>query len=446
LIHFYKSYKHYLIDSMEEEAVIDVKDERRKEDSKDVPDGGWGWCVVTACFLCNMVNDGIAYSFGVILGPMQSDLHVGVGTISLVGGVLAGVTMCTGPISAGFVNRFGSRVTCIVGSLIATGAMFLSSYSNTFISLLISYGVFLGFGLGFVYVPAVVAVGEYFREKLSFATGICVCGSGAGTFLVAPMTSFLLDKFGWRGCNRLMSLLCFACMLFGLVMVPNKKKQIQAEDKNAEQAVQLKEKSGLKLLSDIPFLLMLIGNIPFAMAIYISYTYLPSMAVQSGLSSSDASFLISVVGISNTVGRLVSGWLADLKWTSPLGITILTTFIACIICACLPSGQHYWPLFGLTAVFGFIISAAPTVSTPLIVDLLGIQHLNMAFGFLTFARGIAALVGPSSAGFILDTFSSDFFLPFYIASGLYGLSGCFHLLIWCWRRSGQRRRGGYTAL
>ena len=49
------------------------------------------------------------------------------------------------------------------------------------------------------------------------------------------------------------------------------------------------------------------------------------MAVLSGLSSSDASFLISVVGISNSVGRVMSGWLADLRWTSPLGITIITT-------------------------------------------------------------------------------------------------------------------------
>ena len=49
------------------------------------------------------------------------------------------------------------------------------------------------------------------------------------------------------------------------------------------------------------------------------------MAVLSGLSSSDASFLISVLGISNSVGRVVSGWLADLRWTSPLGITIITT-------------------------------------------------------------------------------------------------------------------------
>ena len=54
------------------------------------------------------------------------------------------------------------------------------------------------------------------------------------------------------------------------------------------------------------------------------------MAGQAGLSAGDASFLISVVGISNTVGRIFSGWLADLKWTSALGITV-TMAVACRI-------------------------------------------------------------------------------------------------------------------
>ena len=68
-------------------------------------DGGYGWFVVAACFLCNMVNDGIAYSFGIIMEPMRSELGLGVGSISLVGGVLAGITMLTGPIAATFINR-----------------------------------------------------------------------------------------------------------------------------------------------------------------------------------------------------------------------------------------------------------------------------------------------------------------------------------------------------
>jgi MFS family permease len=191
--------------------------------------------------------------------------------------------------------RFGSRTTCIVGSIISSAAIFASSYSTSLIHLLITYGVLAGFGLGFVYIPAVVAVGEYFREKLSLATGyflrnegfyplnwclgICVCGSGAGTFLVAPLTSLLLRQFGWRGCNRVMSLLCLACSLFGLVMVPNKKKVPKNISDNSEiQNPGRKDNSGRSLLCNIPFLLMTVGNIPFAMAIYISYTYLPSVS------------------------------------------------------------------------------------------------------------------------------------------------------------------------
>ncbi len=31
------------------------------------PDGGWGWVVVVASFLCNVIGDGIGYTFGVIM-------------------------------------------------------------------------------------------------------------------------------------------------------------------------------------------------------------------------------------------------------------------------------------------------------------------------------------------------------------------------------------------
>ena len=68
-------------------------------------------------------------------------------------------------------SRFGSKMTCIFGSLIASSAMFLSSYCSSLLSLFLTYGLLAGIGLGFAYVPAVVAVGEYFRDKLSFATG-----------------------------------------------------------------------------------------------------------------------------------------------------------------------------------------------------------------------------------------------------------------------------------
>ena len=40
--------------------------------------------------------------------------------------------------------------------------------------LMLTYGVIGGFGLGLIYLPAVVAVGYYFESKRALATGISV--------------------------------------------------------------------------------------------------------------------------------------------------------------------------------------------------------------------------------------------------------------------------------
>ena len=58
---------------------------------------------------------------------------------------------------------------------------------------------FLGIGFGLVYLPAVIAVGFYFEKWRALATGIAVCGSGIGTFLMAPFCTLLISSYGWRG-------------------------------------------------------------------------------------------------------------------------------------------------------------------------------------------------------------------------------------------------------
>ena len=48
------------------------------------PDGGWGWVIVAASFLCNMVLDGIGYSFGILLTPLMLHYGQGKGMIAMV--------------------------------------------------------------------------------------------------------------------------------------------------------------------------------------------------------------------------------------------------------------------------------------------------------------------------------------------------------------------------
>lgn len=56
----------------------------------------YGWVIVFASFMCNMIVDGIAYTFGVFLGEFASYYGEGKGTVAWVGSLLSGVYLSAG--------------------------------------------------------------------------------------------------------------------------------------------------------------------------------------------------------------------------------------------------------------------------------------------------------------------------------------------------------------
>lgn len=60
------------------------------------PDGGYGWVVVFASFMCNLIVDGIAYTFGIFLPELVTYFGEGKGTVAWVGSLLSGVYLAVG--------------------------------------------------------------------------------------------------------------------------------------------------------------------------------------------------------------------------------------------------------------------------------------------------------------------------------------------------------------
>lgn len=184
------------------------------------PDGGYGWVICFASFMCNMIVDGIAYTFGVFLGEFVNYYEEPAGKTAWVGSLLSGMYLSAGPLVSALTNKFGCRTVCIAGSLISTSAFVLSTFSPTVNILMITYGFLGGLGFGLIYLPAVVCVGYYFETKRSLATGIAVCGSGVGTFAFAPLATMLLQAYGWKGANIILAGLILNCVAFGALMRP----------------------------------------------------------------------------------------------------------------------------------------------------------------------------------------------------------------------------------
>ena len=61
------------------------------------PDGGfWGWMAVFACFMGNLIGDGVMYSFGVFVPKFKEQFSVGSGEISIVMSIQMGACFGSG--------------------------------------------------------------------------------------------------------------------------------------------------------------------------------------------------------------------------------------------------------------------------------------------------------------------------------------------------------------
>jgi len=376
------------------------------------PDGGWGWVVVAASFFCLCVLDGISYTFGMFLAPLMEDMECGRSGVSAAGSLQIAVYSLTSLVTARLVPRYGSRSVCIVGALTASVGLMVASFSNNMVSLIASYSFITGVGFGFMYVPSVVAVAQHFTSKQALALGICVCGSGMGTFILAPVEQFLLREVGWRWTFFCMGGICWICILCGASMTPVKQQKFP--DEHAIMTSSSPPSCMMKCISMVisknllaspslsTFLLIALADCVASTSLYIPFTFLPDEATSSGVSISDASFLIAAIGISSSVGRISSGWLCDRSWCNPAVLTTMVVALASIPLLLFSTISNYILYLALSCLFGFLTGVWIAATSPLLVRVLGLSLLSPAFGLMTSIQGAAALTGPPLAGAVVD--------------------------------------------
>lgn len=98
-----------------------------------------------------------------------------------------------------------------------------------------------------MFLPSIVAVSIYFEERRAVATGIAVCGSGIGTFILAPLTDYLLSEYNWRWTLLLLAGLVLQGMVVGslvrpLDLQPTVKDNNNVQDKERDEVLKRSDK------------------------------------------------------------------------------------------------------------------------------------------------------------------------------------------------------------
>lgn len=178
----------------------------------------------------------------------------------------------------------------------------------------------------------------------------------------------------------------------------------------------------LSLFKDPIFLLFSLSNFCTSIGFNVPYVFMKDKALDLGISSPDASFLIAVIGIANTIGRIILGYISDKPWLNRLYLYNAALTIAGIATALSAFCTTYTTLVIYAAVFGASIGAYVGLTSVVLVDLLGLDKLTNAFGLVLMFQGIASLAGPPIAGRLRDT-TNSYDPAFYVAGTMIAISG-----------------------
>jgi MCP family monocarboxylic acid transporter-like MFS transporter 14 len=74
----------------------------------------------------------------------------------------------------------------------------------------------------------------------------------------------------------------------------------------------------MSLLRDAVFLMFATSNFLTSVGFNVPYVYTVDRAEMLGVDKERASFLLSVIGMANTIGRIVLGYLSDKGWVNRL--------------------------------------------------------------------------------------------------------------------------------
>lgn len=82
----------------------------------------------------------------------------------------------------------------------------------------------------------------------------------------------------------------------------------------------LHEMLDFSLLKDVIFIVFTVSNFLTSIGFYIPYVYIVSKAKSVGLTDDQGSYLLSLIGIGNTLGRIVLGFISDKPWVNRLQV------------------------------------------------------------------------------------------------------------------------------
>ncbi|XP_034567606.1 monocarboxylate transporter 4 [Notolabrus celidotus] len=374
------------------------------------PDGGWGWAVLSGCF----VITGFSYAFpkavSVFFKELIREFGVGYSDTAWISSILLAMLYGTGPLCSVLVNRFGCRPVMMVGGLFASLGMILASFSTSIIHIYLTTGVITGLGLALNFQPSLIMLNRYFSEKRPLANGLSAAGSPVALCCLSPLGQVLQYQYGWRGGFLILGGLLLNCCVCGALMKPlepPKTLQLKDQEQGEDETEKKKEKPKLldfSVFKDTGFVIYTVAASIMVLGLFVPPVFVVSYAKEMGNEDTKSALLLTILGFIDIFARPTCGVIAGLKWVRPRCVYLFSFALIFNGTTDLIGSQatDYTSLVVFCIFFGISYGMVGALQFEVLMTIVGTEKFSSAIGLVLMMEAIAVLVGPPSAGRLLD--------------------------------------------
>ncbi|XP_054282320.1 monocarboxylate transporter 14-like [Macrosteles quadrilineatus] len=177
----------------------------------------------------------------------------------------------------------------------------------------------------------------------------------------------------------------------------------------------LSDMMDFSMFLELHFLLMSLATILLFTWFIVPYFYITDFMKVYGMTEDQGSVIISVIGITNTIGMIGLGWAGDQPW-----MNVPKVYAVCLVaCGISIIGMplmmfNYYLLMVTCALFGIFFASNFSFTPTILVQLIPLERFTTAYGLVLLCQGIGNLLGPPLAGWMFDL-TQDWDLSFYMA-------------------------------
>ena len=368
----------------------------------------YGYYIVISSIILLAVIHGVYSSYGAFFSSLQSEFgwtRVVTSGVHSLGFAMSGL----GAMVFGRLNdRFGPRrILTIGGVLFGLGYFLMSHVSGTW-QLYLTYCLVISIWPSATDVILLSTTCRWFVYRRGLVSGLVKTGTGIGIMLVPLLASHLISCYGWRTAYTLLALMAmvFILPLTQVLRRDPAQKGLKPYGDDAaiqtglgEEGFSFSEAVRLKQFWMLCAALFMVWYCANSLMVHV----IP-YAMDSGVPSIQAAALLSIIGGTSIVGRVVMGGTGDRT-----GARKAFAITFCILLAALLwlyFSTELWQLRAFVVVYGFAHGGFFGLLAPLVAELFGTRSHGALFGTVTFWGMMGGAVGPVIAGYIFDVTQS----------------------------------------